>query len=298
MGKPFHLNGLGVLLALGAIGWLISQMPKLPKRTPKQKATDEAIGKAGKAFGGAIGRFLAGRPIGAKSAARKKEAGASFWNNALPEPEALSAPLAAMGAVALPGPAIGPDFRELLSARLVGFTDWVGSLPLPRLLVQASDVGAIVAWHVALAGRWAGRGLRGVLMLPVALFRGLASYGRWAYVSVLTARAAVPAGWALYAVAPERTGAGLLVAAGGAVVAGFTGPDGLGKWKGPRPSDDQLYGRWLWSMLKAALHLDPEAQKEDWLAVPDRLEDEGAQVVLMLPEDFRGTPRERADLDD
>ncbi|MFJ7250895.1 hypothetical protein ACIQWA_40545 [Kitasatospora sp. NPDC098652] len=298
IGKPFHLNGLGVLCALGLIGWLISQAPKLPKRTPKQKETDEAIGKAFKAVFAALGRFLVGRPIGAKTAARKKEAGASFWNNALPEPEPLSAPPAEMGAIAMPGAVAGPDFREVLSDRLVGFTDWVGALPVPRLLVQASDIGAIVAWHVALAGRWAGRGLRGVLMLPVALWRGVASYSRWAYVSVLTARAAVPGGWALYVVAPDRVLTGLAVAGIGTGVAAFTGPDGLGKWHGPKPSDDQLYGRWLWSMLKAALRLPLDAQKEDWLAVPPRLDDEGAQVVLMLPEDFRGTPRERADLDE
>ncbi|MQS18236.1 hypothetical protein F7Q99_40175, partial [Streptomyces kaniharaensis] len=51
-------------------------------------------------------------------------------------------------------------------------------------------------------------------------------------------------------------------------------------------------------MLKAALHLAPEAQKEEWLTIPDRLEDEGAQVILALPEHFLGSPRERQGLDE
>ncbi|MQS18078.1 hypothetical protein F7Q99_39300 [Streptomyces kaniharaensis] len=298
IGKVTHLTPLGVLLALGGIGWLISQMPKLPKRTAQQKATDEAIGKAGKATAACLGRFLTGRPISAKTAAAKKAGGASFWNNALPEPEPLSAPPAAMGAIALPGPATGPDFREVLADRLTDFQDWVATLPVPRLLVQLSDVGTIVAYYLAVAGRWLARGVRGVLMLPVALWRGVASYGRWAYVSVLTVRAAVPGVWALYEVAPGRTQAGLLVVGLGAVVGAATGPDGQGHWHAPRPSDDKVYGPALWAMLKAALHLAPEAQKEEWLTIPDRLEDEGAQVILALPEHFLGSPRERQGLDE
>ncbi|MFF4821273.1 hypothetical protein ACFY2K_42600 [Kitasatospora sp. NPDC001309] len=287
-----------MLLALAAIGWLISQMPK--RTAAEKKKGDEAIEKGTKALAGGLGRFLAGRPLSAKTAAAKKESGAGFWDNAPVPPAPFAQPAAEMGSIALPGPTPGATAFDWVVGKVVVWQDWLDGLygQVPRRLLQLADWAGIAVVWAATGARALGRAVRGLLMVPVALWRALASYGRWAYVSVLALRVAVPAAAYAYVVQPGWTQAGLGVAGAVAAGAAATGPGGLKWWTGPQPTDDVLYGPALWVAVKSGLHLPEEAEQADWLTVPQHLDADGAQVRLRLPVEFLGTDRDRAWLDE
>ncbi|MFI6158312.1 hypothetical protein ACIBCA_37130, partial [Kitasatospora sp. NPDC051170] len=205
--------------------------------------------------------------------------------------------MAAMGSVALAGPAPAPFD---LDAKLAGFQDYLETLAgkVPALLLRLADWAALGAVWAAVGARWLGRALRGLWVLPRALWRSAATYPRWAHAWVLTLRLAVFGGVMLYSAYPGgvQLGAGAV----GLVAVGLvaTGPEGLGYWTPPEPTDEEVYGPALWLAVKVALRLDEEEPREKWLAVPDTFVENGTPVRLELPPAFVGTDRERAGLDE
>lgn len=59
------------------------------------------------------------------------------------------------------------------------------------------------------------------------------------------------------------------------------------------PSADALYGPKLWVILRDDLGLPEDAEREDWLLLPERVADADARVVIRLPETYRGSLIER-----
>ncbi|MFI6158313.1 hypothetical protein ACIBCA_37135, partial [Kitasatospora sp. NPDC051170] len=114
---------------------------------------------------------------------------------------------------------------------------------------------------------------------------------------VLTLRLAVFGGVMLYSAYPGgvQLGAGAVALVAVGLVA--TGPEGLGYWTPPEPTDEEVYAADLWFLLRIALRLPEDEPMEKWLAVPDWFAP-GAQVRLDLPQTFVGTDRDRAGLDD
>ncbi|MGC0319295.1 FtsK/SpoIIIE domain-containing protein [Kitasatospora acidiphila] len=306
-----HTSALAVLVVLGGIGWAVQQMPPGTfKRKPKpgavtSEARSEAIGEATGKAGRALWRLLSGRPVGAKQAEKKQAAGGRWRTPTAVAPQTRplpERPEVEFGSVALPA----APFSQLsapfgLDDKLVAFQDWLYDSVVglaPRVLLRLIDWSALAVVWLAVLVRWSGRPARGVVMLPVSVWRSAMTYQRWAYWQVLALRVAVAAGTAAYFLAPGQLPAAGSWALGGLVVLGAGGPQGLGLWHPARPTADQVYGQALWQMFHSVLGLPPEAKKSDWLHVPERLEEEGAQVVLMLPETFLGAPRERAGLDE
>ncbi|MFF2696697.1 hypothetical protein ACFVRW_23735, partial [Bacillus subtilis] len=199
---------------------------------------------------------------------------------------------------AVAGPTLAPFD---LDAKLAGFQDYLETLAgkVPNLLLTLADWAALGAVWAAVGARWMGRALRGLWVLPRALWRSAATYPRWAHSWVLTLRLATFGGVMLYNTYPGgvQLGAGAvgLVAVGVAA----TGPDGLGYWTPPEPTDEEVYGPALWVALRSALRLAEDEPREKWLTMPAAFAEPGASIRLELPGDtFLGTERERAGLDD
>ncbi|MFJ8629010.1 hypothetical protein ACIRD3_40020 [Kitasatospora sp. NPDC093550] len=297
LGEKSGLGVLGVVVVIGGLCWAFTQMPK-PSASEKAKAKerDEAIGKAFGALGRFVWRIVSGRPLSAAADARKKEAGGTFFEP-VPRPVAERQAMAAMASVAIAGPTPAPFD---LDAKLAGFQDYLETLAgkVPSLLLTLADWAALGAVWAAVGARWLGRALRGLWVLPRALWRSAATYPRWAHSWVLVLRLATLGGVLLYSAYPGgvQLGAGAvaLVAAGFAA----TGPDGLGYWSPPPPTDEEVYGPALWLAVKVALRLDDEEPREKWLTVPDDFVENGPPIRLELPPAFVGTDRERAALDE
>ncbi|MEV7776578.1 hypothetical protein [Kitasatospora sp. NPDC086791] len=288
---------LGVVVVIGGLCWAFTQMPK-PSASEKAKAKerDEAIGKAFGALARFVWRIVSGRPLSASADARKKEGGATFFEP-VPRPVAERQAMAAMASVAIAGPTPAPFD---LDAKLAGFQDYLETLAgkVPALLLTLADWAALGAVWAAVGARWLGRALRGLWVLPRALWRSAATYPRWAHSWVLVLRLATLGGVLLYSAYPGGVQLGAGAVALVAVGLAATGPDGLGYWSPPPPTDEEVYGPALWLAVKAALRLDDEEPREKWLTVPDTFEENGRPVRLELPPEFVGTDRERDGLDE
>lgn len=301
---PPAIGGSGVLLAALAIGILFSK-----RRTPTA-TTAGRPGKARTAWSLLVGiaralwgiaRFYGGRELRGepRSTATFLRAGVPLTTSAKTQ-----APAVAMASIAVAPPRVSlvKTPRRAPSPWARNAASWIetyrgrGATALDRTVRTALWTARTAgrAWRV-LKAVWAA--LRAMYAFVAPIVATLARVARmwhcWPYGARGLARLAMTAA-ALGLAVPAwrgRTLAGLALATAGAVVLAH-------RHRPKPPSDDAVYGPRLWAILRDDLKLPEDEPREQWLALPEKLADAGARIVLRLPWTFRGSDLERTQVTD
>ncbi|MFJ6394033.1 hypothetical protein ACIQJT_41395 [Streptomyces sp. NPDC091972] len=127
----------------------------------------------------------------------------------------------------------------------------------------------------------------------VTVFRALRAWHCWPYAARALVRIiglALLTAWLI----PAWTLQAALVAVAAGALLGLLTP----RLRPQEPSDDAVYGPRLWVILHNDLHLPADAQREQWLLLPERLSAPDARIALRLPADFRGSTLERESINE
>ncbi|MDF4254726.1 hypothetical protein [Streptomyces sp. WMMB303] len=281
----------GILLLAGGLLYAVCKGDDKPG--PKgSKENEQAAAKALAAAGQGLwratritARYLSGKELHPTSPTTKRST-ATWWKVGRPIPtlEDSGKAVAQLGSVAAAPPRISLTKPRPGIGRRIARRSVARDGALARFLHTSAPVWRTLSTALA----WTARKARATARVLRAVRAAMDAWHCWPYVYRAAAR------WIALAAL-----CGLVVPAwrgwtlGGVVLALVGGTLAAQRWTPPGPSDDALYGPPLWAALRPLLGLPEDAQRHEWLHLPDQLRAEGARIRLKLPWSYVGSDHEK-----